>query len=90
MAGFSGLSFTKLDYLTRLDYVWPVSQANQPGVSGCRVYNPELLRDDLDNLNSPFIFDDITVNKNPVRMKAFAAWNSVSDHYPVFMKFYVP
>ena len=92
------MSYTKFDKFTRLDYVWPITQANKPGVNGCRVYNPEILRVDLTQPDSPFVFRDLKSKNdmfNPAvrtkyRMKAFAAWRSVSDHYPVFMTFYVP
>ena len=98
MAGLSGATFTKYDKFKRLDYVWPVTQKNKPGVENCHVYNPEILHIEPLRMTSPFVFPDfrqrIKVGSDHVtkkyRMKAFAAWNSVSDHYPVYMKFFVP
>ena len=90
MPGLSGVTFTKYDKFSRLDYVWPVTKANQPGIDQCYVYNPEILHDPPNAITSNFLFPDAGTTGKKTRMKAFAVWNSVSDHYPVYMKFFMP
>ena len=80
-----------------LDYVWPVNEKEGPGITGCKIYNPELLCTPRDVRSENYLFKDaietnsvVPTVKTKVRMKAFAVWNSVSDHFPVYMKFFVP
>jgi hypothetical protein len=62
-----------------LDYIWNVEN-EYPGVPGCKVLNPELMK--IDQPPKYLIESD----DNKV-MKYFGRWKEISDHYPVFMTF---
>jgi endonuclease/exonuclease/phosphatase family metal-dependent hydrolase len=72
-------SFTAVDSKKVLDYIWNVEN-EYPGVPGCKVLNPELMK--IDQPPKYLIESD----DNKV-MKYFGRWKEISDHYPVFMTF---
>ena len=71
--------FTMPNSKNSRDYIWRVGNKN-PGQTGCRVINPELHK-----RGSTYTFPDTTT-----RMKAFSSWKEVSDHYPVYARFFDP
>ena len=59
------------------DYIWDVNNP-APGVTGCKVLNPELMKIDGTNY---------LIENTKGLMKSFGRWKEISDHYPVFMYF---
>ena len=64
------------------DYVWH-SENLLPGILGCQVLNPELMRDS----SGRYIIEDSPNAISGSGMRVFATWKEISDHLPMIVEF---
>ena len=80
--GAPGWEYTLITSKHIRDYVW-YSSNTVPGITGCEVVNPELMKD---GANRDIIDNSLTATPN-AGMPVFATWKEVSDHLPMMVEF---